>query len=102
LEFQTGELNQVTAVHWSNVEELAKNYDGLYAEFRTMYGVPHVDRVALVGPCSVALAECLRNGEKPKGPVWRFPAVTIEIQPVWEGDHPVLEARYTRFEAVNP
>jgi hypothetical protein len=102
LDFQSGELHRMTVIRRASSGELAKTYDELYATLRTTYGPPQVERAALIGPCSGALAECMKNGEKPKGPMWTFPALTIELLPVWQGDQAVLEERYTHREDVGP
>jgi len=99
LEFQSGRLRMITVVRHMPGEQLEKDYDHLYTVMRTMYGPPQVDRAALVGACSGALAECMKKGETPKGPVWSWPTLTIELQPVWHGDQAVLEERYTRRDA---
>jgi hypothetical protein len=99
LEFQSGGLRSVTIVRHVPGEQLEKGYDYLYTVMRVMYGPPQVERAALVGACSGALAECMKQGETPKGPVWSWPTLTIELQPVWQGDQTVLEERYTRRDA---
>ena len=102
LEFQSGGLRRVTVVRRAPGDQLSKDYDHLYTVMRTMYGPPQVERAALVGACSGALAECMKNGEKPKGPVWSWPTLSIELQPVWQGDQAVLEERYIHREDVGP
>jgi hypothetical protein len=99
LEFQWGGLRMITVVRHVSGEQLAKYYDQLYTAMRTTYGTPQVDREALVGMCNGALAECMKKGEKPKGPIWSWPTLTIELQPVWRGDRALLEERYTRRDA---
>jgi hypothetical protein len=100
LEFQSGELRKVTVVRRAASDQLEKDYDHLYTVLRTMYGPPQVERGALVGACSGALATCLKSGEAPQGPMWSWPTLTIELQPVWQGDQAVLEERYTHRDDV--
>ncbi|MET0592679.1 MAG: hypothetical protein ABW133_08270 [Polyangiaceae bacterium] len=100
LEFQSGELRRVTVRHGVSGPELEEKYDALYSSYRSMYGSPQVDRASLQGPCSESLVSCLKGGEHPRGAMWGWPTITIEVLAAWTGDHAALEERYTRQEVV--
>jgi len=100
LEFQSGTLHRVVVLHRSSPELIGKDYDTLYAAHRSMYGGPQRERAALTGTCATAFADCLKNGEKPRGPAWYWPTSSLELQPVWQGEEMLLEERYTREDTI--
>jgi hypothetical protein len=100
LEFQSGTLSRIALLHEPPADQLAPTYDRFYAAFLSRYGSPQVDRAVLTSACSGALAECLKNGEKPKGAAWYWPNGSVELHLVWRDDRALLEERYSREEIV--
>jgi hypothetical protein len=95
LEFRTGSLTTITLVFQPSASSLNRDYDSIEASLQGMYGPPQVARAALGAQCA-ALAECLGDGERPRGPVWHWPSGSIELAPTLRDGVPVLELRYVR------
>jgi hypothetical protein len=102
LEFESGALQKIAVIHLAAPDQLPTVYDQLFSALRATYGEPQLARATYSEACSKSLADCLKNGEKPRGPLWHFATGTIELQPVWQDDHASLEERYTHEEAVAP
>jgi hypothetical protein len=98
LEFRMGVPAQITVIYRAPPSVLNKSYGALFASLRDMYGPPQVAPTRVSAACEKSLSQCLENDEHPTGPVWHWAGGTIELTPVWQEDHALLELRYTREE----
>jgi hypothetical protein len=98
LEFRMAVPSQITVIYRALPDALNKNYIELSASLRGTYGPPQVESTRVSAACKKSLSQCLENDEHPAGPVWHWAGGTIELTPVWQEDHALLELRYTREE----
>jgi hypothetical protein len=98
LEFELGVPSKITVIYPALPDQMNKNYAELSASVQALYGAPQTD--ARFSPaCQRSLAQCLENDEQPSGAEWHWAAGSIELEPVWQTDHALLELRYSRSEA---
>ena len=102
LEFQQGVLFRVTVSRSLPDGQLNKTYQDLDATFRRTYGEPQIPPGPLSVACATSLADCLKNGEKVKGPAWHWATGSLEFQPIWRDGGAVLEERFTHEDAGPP
>ncbi|HEY4104252.1 MAG TPA: hypothetical protein VGM44_10190 [Polyangiaceae bacterium] len=99
LEFRLGTASEITVVYRSPPNGINQNYTELYAATKKNYGPPQVEPAHVSALCAQSLAECLANGEHPSGPIWQWADGSIELRPIWQEDHALLELHYTHEDA---
>jgi hypothetical protein len=98
LEFELGAPAKITVIYRSAPAALNKDYAQLFASIRGMYGPPQIEPTRFSQACQDSLSDCLEHDEHPAGPVWHWTGGTVELAPMWQEDHALLELRYTREE----
>jgi hypothetical protein len=96
--FELGVPSEIRTRYLGSAQTKNRDYQALAAGLRASYGPPQVEAEALPPACQASLAECLESGVRPKGPVWHWPAGTIELVPSWASERAVLDIRYAREE----
>ena len=100
--FELGVPSEIRTLYVGAAETKNRDYQALAAGLRANYGPPQVEPQAWPAACQTSLAACLEAGVRPKGPVWHWPAGTIELVPSWASERAVLDIRYTREEVRGP
>jgi hypothetical protein len=93
LQFHLGALSGITIAYRSLPALLNRDYASLLNALRAQYGSPQ-DALPLEGECVTALAACLEEDQRVKAIVWSWARGSIELQPIWRGEHSQIELRY--------
>lgn len=98
LDFELGHPASIIVVYRSAPQAMNENYYQIFAGLKQTYGAPQTAPAHISAACASSLAQCLEAGEHPTGPVWSWADGTIELAPVWDEDHALLELRYKRAD----
>ena len=95
IEFRFNALATLILTFTPAASNALRDYDALESGLTQMYGKPQRGRATLSTSCAADLAQCLAQGEKPRGPTWRWAAGSIELAPTEQAGAAVIELRYS-------
>jgi hypothetical protein len=99
LEFHSGPLSRVTLVYPTTPDSLQATLAHIEAQAQSYYGHPRSGPTAWPASCvSSGAVQCLKEGELPGHAFWSFTDGDIELRPSLDGDMPLVELRYTRYD----
>jgi len=99
LEFELGHPTSIVVIYRSAPQTINENYDQVFADLKRAYGEPQTAAAHVSPACASSLSRCLEAGERPQGPLWSWSGGSIELAPVWQEDHALLELRYKHADA---
>lgn len=99
LEFHSGSLSRVILVYPTTPDTLQATLAQIEAQAVSYYGPPRSGPNAWPASCvSSGAAQCIKDGELPGRAFWSFSDGDIDLRPSLDGDMPLVELRYTRYD----